>query len=134
MQIIRIGLPEEEKEFQIFEIKKGVFNQISIFDPFDQFTSRLKLEDLFYFRISPNENDIVGTVHAMCRGNINIDELNDTDSEGEEGEEGEYLFQRIDRNVNIIKIKTILSIQLDDQSFNQLNGINNIYINLYKLD
>ena len=35
---------------------------------------------------------------------------------------------------NIIKIKTILSIQLDDQTFNQLNGINNIYINLYKLD
>jgi hypothetical protein len=130
MQIIRIGLQEEEKEFQIFEIKKGIFNQISIFDPFDQFTSRLKLGDLFYFRISPNENDIVGTVHAMCRGNINIDELSDTDSEGEE----EYIFQRIDRNVNIIKIKTILSIQLDDHIFNQLNGINNIYINLYKLD
>jgi hypothetical protein len=130
MQIIRIGLQEEEKEFQIFEIKKGIFNQISIFDPFDQFTSRLKLGDLFYFRISPNENDIVGTVHAICRGNINIDELSDTDSE----EEGEYIFQRIDRNVNIIKIKTILNIQLDDQIFNQLNGINNIYINLYKLD
>jgi hypothetical protein len=130
MQIIRIGLPEEEKEFQIFEIKKGIFNQISIFDPFDQFTSRLKLGDLFYFRISPNENDMVGTNHAMCRGNINIDESSDTDSEGEE----EYIFQRIDRNVNIIKIKTILSIQLDDHIFNQLNGINNIYINLYKLD
>jgi len=48
---------------------------------------------------------MVGTNHAMCRGNINIDESSDTDSEGE------YIFQRIDRNVNIIKIKTILSIQ-----------------------
>jgi hypothetical protein len=126
MQFIRIGLPEEEKEFQIFEIKKGIFNQISIFDPFDQFTSSLQIKDLFYFRILPTENNMVGTFHAMCKGNINIDELSDTDSE-EEGEEGEeYLFQRI--------VKTILNIQLDQHTFNQLNGINNIYINLYKLD
>jgi hypothetical protein len=124
MQFIRIGLPEEEKEFQIFEIKKGIFNQISIFDPFDQFTSSLQIKDLFYFRILPTENNMVGTVHAMCKGNINIDELSDTDSEDEEGEE--YLFQRI--------VKTILNIQLDQHTFNQLNGINNIYINLYKLD
>jgi len=130
MQFIRIGLPEEEKEFQIFEIKKGIFNQISIFDPFDQFTSSLQIKDLFYFRILPTENNMVGTVHAMCKGNINIDELSDTDSEDEEEGE-EYLFQRIDRNVNV---KTILNIQLDQHIFNQLNGINNIYINLYKLD
>ena len=132
MQFIRIGLPEEEKEFQIFEIKKGIFNQISIFDPFDQFTSSLQIKDLFYFRILPTENNMVGTVHAMCKGNINIDELSDTDSEDEEEGE-EYLFQRIDRNVNV-NVKTILNIQLDQHIFNQLNGINNIYINLYKLD